>query len=130
MRPRLSLIVTLFAWLLATGSHWDLVQTYAWGSMIAGYAQEMSFSAAVKKTFSAESMCHLCHAVADAKKSSASDPATPGSKDLGKIVLVCAPSTPSFFGPTAIVVAHQAPTSATFSAGRDAPPSPPPRSLV
>ncbi|MEO6004290.1 MAG: hypothetical protein ABIZ04_19270 [Opitutus sp.] len=119
--------MTLFAWLLATGSHWDLVQTYAWGSMIAGYAQEMSFSAAVKKTFSAESMCHLCHAVAEAKKSTAGDATTPGAKDLGKILLVYVPVTPSFFAPTATGEGLRARSPVPFSAGRAAPPSPPPR---
>jgi hypothetical protein len=49
MRRKFSLILTLAAWLLATGSHWDLVQTFGWGRMIATYSQSMSFAQAVKK---------------------------------------------------------------------------------
>jgi len=127
MRARLSLILTLAAWLLATGSHWDLVQTYAWGNMIAGYAQEMSFGAAVKKTFSPETMCHLCHAVADAKKSQPGDAATPGSKAIGKVLLVCAPDRSAFLSPSAACVGLLPELVAPMSAGRTAPPSPPPR---
>jgi len=49
MRRQLSLILTLTAWLLATGSHWDLVQTFALGRMFASYAQSMSFTQAAQK---------------------------------------------------------------------------------
>ena len=35
MRRKLSLVLTLTAWLLATGSHWDLVQTFAYARMFA-----------------------------------------------------------------------------------------------
>jgi len=130
MRPKISLIVTLFAWLLATGSHWDLVQTYAWGSMIAGYTGEMSFAAAVKKTFTADTMCHLCHAVADAKKSSNDDVALPGGKSPGKIILVCAPPASSFFLCTPLYLGVVVPRALPSSIDRAAPPLPPPRSLA
>ena len=127
MRARLSLILTLAAWLLATGSHWDLVQTFAWGNMIASYAQKMSLAAAVKKTFSAETMCHLCHAVADAKKSQSGDSATPGPKSIGKVLLVCAPDRSTFFSPSAACLGVLPELVAPMSAERTAPPSPPPR---
>jgi len=97
MRRKFSLILTLAAWLLATGSHWDLVQTFGWGRMIATYAQSMSFTQAVKKTFSAGETCGVCEAVATAKQQDAADasaPTAPG-KSFGKIHLVFAPdSTP------------------------------------
>jgi hypothetical protein len=131
MRRRLSLSLTLAAWLLATGSHWDLVQTFAWGKMIASYSQEMTLGQAVKKTFSPETMCQLCHAVANAKQSSASGgSALPAPKSPGKILLVCAPLAPIYASPSPQCVGLPASLPAPLSAGRAAPPSPPPRPLV
>jgi len=130
MRPRFSLILTLFAWLLATGSHWDLVQTYAWGSMIADYTQRMPFAAAVKKTFSAETMCEICHVVADAKKSSANEAAAPGPKSTGKIFLVTAPAGSVVFKPAAACTGLVPSIVPPSSVERASPPSPPPRALV
>ncbi len=68
MRRNLSLLLTLSAWLLATGSHWDLVQTFAWGRMIAAYSQSMPLSEAIKRTFTAENLCGVCEVVNDAKQ--------------------------------------------------------------
>lgn len=130
MRAKLSLILTLIAWLFATGSHWDFVQTFAWGNMIAGYAQQMPFADAVKKTFSPETMCELCHAVADAKKSSASQPATLDTKALGKIILACAPTSQPFLSPVPRTLGLLSALSMPVSTDRAAPPSPPPRALA
>ena len=130
MRQKVSLILTLSAWLFATGSQWDLVQTFAWGRMIAGYTQEMSLPAAVKKTFSPETMCELCHAVADAKQSSESDAGIPGAKTVGKILSVCAPDRAAFLKPSPTCLGILAAFSPPASADRAAPPSPPPRRLA
>ena len=132
MRHRLSLILTLTAWLLATGSHWDLVQTFGWGRMIATYAQSMSFTQAVKKTFSAGETCGVCEAVATAKQKETADssaPTAPG-KSFGKILLVFAPdSTPALLILPAVF--PWSPSDQTVpSATRAAPPLPPPRSLA
>ena len=130
MRQKISLILTLSAWLFATGSQWDLVQTFAWGRMIAGYSQEMSLPAAVKKTFSPETMCDLCHAVADAKQSSESDAGVPGAKNPGKILLVCSPDRSAFLTPSPTRLGVLPAFSRPASADRAAPPSPPPRQLA
>ena len=122
--------MTLVAWLLATGSHWDLIQTFAWGSMIASYSETMPFSEAVKKTFSPETMCRLCHAVADAKKSAANNPAVPNEKVPGKILLVCTPAASALFAPPESRWLLAIRDSAPISAERSAPPLPPPRGLV
>lgn len=127
---RLSVVLTLAAWLLATGCHWDLLQTFAWGRMIAGYAQTMPLARAIEKTFSPETMCSICHVVADAKRDTAGNPAVPSDKSPGKILLVCAPAAflvcGSSFTPAGLVPALRAP----LSAERPAPPTPPPRALV
>ena len=132
MRRPLSLILTLTAWLLATGSHWDLVQTFAWGRMLATNAQSMSFLAAAQRTFTPEGMCAICHAVADAKqKESAADSTTPGSsgKSLGKIPLVFAPADAPLV--IASVTFRWSPNDQLIcTADRAAPPLPPPRALA
>lgn len=130
MRQKISLILTLSAWLFATGSQWDLVQTFAWGRMIAGYTQEMSLPAAVKKTFSPETMCDLCHAVADAKQSAQSEAGVPGAKNPGKILLVCAPDRSAFLTPSPTRLGVLPAFFLPASADRAAPPSPPPRRLA
>ncbi len=132
MRHKFSLILTLCAWLLATGSHWDLVQTFAWGRMIATYSQSMSLTKAVQKTFSVEGMCGVCVAVQDAKQHDATAGNTPGApgKSLGKILLVFAPVAtaplllPSAFSPWSLS------DQLTPSSDPAAPPVPPPRALA
>ncbi len=132
MRHRISLILTLTAWLLATGSHWDLVQTFGWGRMIATYYQSMSFAQAVKKTFSAGETCGVCDAVTTAKQKDAADASAPTApaKSFGKIHLVFTPdSAPAQLILT--VVFQWSPSDQTVpTATRAAPPLPPPRALA
>jgi hypothetical protein len=125
MRHRLSLVLTLLAWLLATGSHWDLVQTFGWGRMIAAYSQTMSLGEAVRLTFTPENMCGVCTIVATAKQQS-DDAAIPGGKLHGKVLLVFAP-TPAIVvaAPDFVYLSHSDPDIA--GAARAAPPVPPPR---
>lgn len=92
MRRKLSLITMLTAWLLATGSHWDLVQTFAWGRMIANYSQTMSIGQAIKLTFTADNLCGVCESVSEAKQQQ--DAAVPSDgKSTGKILLVFQPQS-------------------------------------
>jgi len=130
MRCQLSLVLALLAWLLATGSEWDLVQTFAWGRMIAGYSRNMSFERAVAKTFAPETMCNLCRAVAAAKQQAEKNPAMPVTKIPGKIPLLCAPSRLAVFGSHFKLTRLVAPLGALASIERPAPPVPPPRTLA
>jgi hypothetical protein len=127
MRRQLSLVLTLVAWLLATGSQWDAAQTFAWGRMIATYARSMSVAQAVNKTFAGE-MCDLCVAVQDAKQghNPAGTPA-PENKLAAKIILVCAPGARWIASPTLLCTGLAAAVAAPLSAERGTPPSPPPR---
>ncbi len=120
----------LTAWLLATGSHWDLLQTFAWGRMIATYSQSMSLSQAVKLTFTPDNLCGLCQSVSEAKQQQAHDTALPNeAKSFGKILLI--------FQPVAVFVLR-APISAPWDwshavaacRDRSPPPLPPPRVAV
>ena len=128
MRHRLSLVLTLFAWLLATGSHWDLVQTFGWGRMIATYSQTMSLSEAIRLTFTPENMCGVCSAVATAKQQT-NDDAIPGGKLDGKVLLVFAP-TPDIVVAAPDFLSRSPSDRRIATTTRAAPPVPPPRSLA
>jgi hypothetical protein len=130
MRRKLSLIAMLFAWLLATGSHWDLVQTFAWGRMIATYSQSMSLTEAVRLTFTPDNLCGICESVSAAKQQQGHDAALPTEgKAFGKILLVYQP-VPVVFAP--LLSSVHLPCDKTLPLGRERlePPVPPPRGLV
>ncbi len=92
MRRRLALLITLTAWLLATGSQWDLVQVFAWGRMLAINTQVLPLIEAAKLTFSPEGRCELCSAVATAKQQQENSAAVPGGKADAKILLAFEPA--------------------------------------
>lgn len=130
MRHKASLVFTLTAWLLATGSHWDLVQTFAWGRMIADYARAMPLTEAVSKTFSPQTMCPLCHVVAEAKQQESRNTTVPDAKSPSKIVLVYA-SAPLTSAPRIPTVLGELDLAARWESNdRAAPVSPPPRGLI
>ena len=130
MLRRSALILTLVAWLLATGSQWDLVQTFAWGRMIATHSRTMSLQLAVEKTFDGE-MCRICLAVQEAKdQQDAGNAKSPASKLPGKIILTSAPNALVFLSPASFHAGVIFDESAPLSADRFAPPSPPPRVLA
>lgn len=131
MIRKTSLVLTLAAWLLATGSQWDLVQVFAWGRMFATYSQSLPLGRAVERTFSPETMCSLCHAVAAAKQQQSRDEnSLPGGKAAGKILLVFAPRALVFLSPALLCAGLTAAVMVPLSAERATPPSPPPRTLV
>ena len=92
MSRKASLILTLTAWLFATGSHWDIVQTFAWGKMFATYAQSMSYTDAAKLTFSGTILCNVCEIVSDAKQGDSSGQPGPASSGTQKILLALNPA--------------------------------------
>ena len=128
MRHRLQLGLVFFAWFMATGSQWDLVQVVAWGKMFTGYSAEMSLTAAAQKTFSGE-LCTLCHVAQDGRKQqeSGGDTAPPG-KQSGKMIDLCplAVFTP-VISPQDGTVGSIAALVMVDGRGRASPPSPPPR---
>lgn len=125
MWRRSQIFCVLLAWLLATGSQWDLVQTFAWGRMIVSYSRTMPLLEAVRLTFTPDNECAICNTVSAAKQQLDS-PATPDLKLLGKIILVFQPAP---------VLVIAAPNLSRWPLGdivvpgasRAAPPLPPPR---
>lgn len=127
MHRKLSLIVTLVAWLFATGSHWDLVQTAAWGKMFADYSRSMSYLDALQMTFSVEGLCSVCEFVDDMKSDANGNPA-PAEAGTRKIQLALATVPRVVFAtPEKPTWLHDDPLIPDSS--RAAPPLPPPRSL-
>ena len=130
MRRKISLILTLAAWLVATGSQWDALQTFAWGRMIVENSREMTVAQAVTKTFSAETMCSICEVVAEAKQEESRRSGVPDAKVPGKIPLVCAPPALVVAAPVTACVGLMGPAATPTSADRSPPPVRPPRTLV
>jgi hypothetical protein len=50
----------LLAVLVLSGGHWFMLQSIAWGRMIADFSRQDTFSTAVAKTFSGKHPCPLC----------------------------------------------------------------------
>jgi hypothetical protein len=128
MRQKIAILSLLTAWFLATGSQWDLVQTFAWAKMMVGYAKVMPLSEAVAETFDADKPCPLCRAVAQAKQQQESS--LPPEVDLhAKLIYIFQP-TPTFI----VTVRQENPWSlddwALPHTARSAPPVPPPRGQV
>ncbi|MDX2186078.1 MAG: hypothetical protein SFV32_04025 [Opitutaceae bacterium] len=84
---RLHHFLVLVAWLVASGSHWDLVQTFAWGKMIAAYSEDLPLVEAVQETFNPQNLCSMCKVVRDAKEQE-SGMTQAGAKPDGKWLLV------------------------------------------
>jgi hypothetical protein len=125
VRSRFSIPIVLLLCAVATGSQWDLLQTFAWGRMMVMNSQAMPLSAAVGRTFSGE-MCGLCRLVAQAEKQEKSRSDIPEVKMAGKVLLYFQPA------PAIVVAAPEARAwfaggSPAATEGRSAPPVPPPR---
>lgn len=129
---RFSAILVLFAWLLASGAQWDLLQGFAWGRMIASYSRTMPLHEAVRLTFTPDNLCGVCEFVASAKTradDSAPEADTPAPAESG--AKAKAPIAPA---PEHLFVFQILPAAAwpreDFDAAdraRPAPPTEPPR---
>ncbi len=127
MRRRFQLAVILFTWLLATGGQWHLVQSFAWGRMVAAYAKTMPLREAVRLTFTPDNMCGVCELVSAAQQQQNGGSALPVGTSLdAKTLLAFQPGSPVIFAipdtPLWSLSDHRTPVSE-----RAAPPLLPPR---
>ncbi|MEO6874396.1 MAG: hypothetical protein ABI222_06195 [Opitutaceae bacterium] len=128
MRRQLSLVLTLTAWLIATGGQWELVQALGWGRMIVSYSQSMSVEQAVQKTFAGDELCSMCRIVQHAQQNEDANGAKiPGLKAPEKIFFVGSPSVLVFASPAPQCAGRVAGPTALVSAELSAPLGPPPR---
>lgn len=125
MRGKLSLLFTLTAWLIATGSHWDLVQLGAWGRMFAQNVQVLPLSAALKLTFSEEGRCNVCTAVSSAKDQGSETEASAAGKLSSKMLVFF--TQPALFWEAPAKSGFQVLAYNFESRERSSPPVPPPR---
>jgi len=127
--PKISVVLTLAAWLFATGSQWNLVQVFAWSRMFVLNTHTLPLFAAAQRTFSPEGRCSICQAVVAAQQPQEKNAVPPGGTPGAKTFL--------FFqrAPSPVVAA---PMISPWSPGdrlipsveRAAPPLPPPRALA
>ena len=128
MRRQFSLVLTLAAWFFATGSHWELMQTFAWGRMIVTYSQSMPLLRAVEKTFDGDTLCGVCELVQGGKQQQDAAGATvPGSKAPEKIFFISTPGVLVYASPALSCAGPVPAVSTLLSVARTAPPLPPPR---
>jgi hypothetical protein len=66
---RLTLIVTLVAFIFSSGGQWTALQCLAWANMIREYSHMVPLAEAVRMTFSGEYPCPICKAIAAKKQS-------------------------------------------------------------
>jgi len=66
---RIAHAVVVLALCLSIGTHWVVLQSVAWGTMIVRYAQQTSLSQAVAQTFDGDHPCNLCKRISAAKHS-------------------------------------------------------------
>ena len=129
MRRKLSLVLTLFAWLLATGSQWDAVQVFAWGKMFAENLRALPLVEAAARTFSLEGRCPLCVKVAEAKQREDGADGAPVAKLDFKIFLACEPApSPVVAAPDFLPWLRSDPFVRAMT--RPTPPVPPPRTFA
>lgn len=128
MRHRAALILTLIAWLLATGAHWDVLQSVAWGRMFVRNAATMPLADALRLTFAPGSSCSLCAVVSEARQQRTATEA-PAPEPERKITLDVGPAVAGVTPPPAPAPRH--PQDATVGESRRARPAvPPPRQLL
>jgi hypothetical protein len=65
---KLSHLVLILAVVMATGTHWLLLQSVAWTTMLADNLHSTSFAAAVERTFDGNHPCCLCRQIAREKQ--------------------------------------------------------------
>ena len=68
MFKRLGKVLLIVAMLAATGTHWVILQSVAWTSMLARSLQTTSLERAINLTFDGKHPCSLCKAIAAGKQ--------------------------------------------------------------
>ena len=127
MRSRLSLFTLLLAWLLATGSQWEIVQVFAWGRMITESVRTESLSCAIQDTFEGKAPCAICRLVSAVKKQMPDEaPASSQEERLKVFLIAFAPEKPRM-APLQTCIGTVDTERSMESALRGAPPVPPPR---
>ncbi|MDB6111863.1 MAG: hypothetical protein JWR69_3613 [Pedosphaera sp.] len=125
MFARFAHLLLIVALLGATGTHWVMLQTVAWASMLADNARTAPISAAFEKTFDGKHPCALCKQIAQGKQSERkSDVQT----ELKQLEFLNAPVVLALWSPGQFRSLPAQNFSAPLVA--ETPPVPPPRDLA
>jgi len=122
MFARLGHLLLALALLGATGTHWAVLQSVAWTTMIVENARHEPLGAAVARTLSGEKPCDLCKRIA-AGKQSENRAEFPALKV--KLEFVHSPAPLALFAP--LLDDEAKPFRHTGAHRTEAPPVPPPR---
>jgi hypothetical protein len=121
---RLGLGLLIAAVLAATGTHWLVLQSVAWTTMLASNLHTTTFTQAVERTFDGRHPCCLCKQIAKSKQSEKQSDLQVEYKKLEfpytRFVFVF--SSPTFFWKTAALTENAVALSRP-------PPTPPPRTV-
>jgi len=79
---RIGHVLLILALIGATGTHWVLLQSVAWTTMLADNLRTESFSGAVRRTFDGKHPCNLCEHVAEGRKAEKKSEFPPCAKKL------------------------------------------------
>ena len=116
---------TILALCLSLGFHWLALQSIAWTTMLVANVLHTPLTEAVAKTFDGGHPCNICHVVAEGNKSEKKSEILPM---VAKIDLICTTRLLSWTLPW---VSYEYPRLTLAIIERSqAPPVPPPRSLL
>ncbi|MBE7540107.1 MAG: hypothetical protein HS122_17065 [Opitutaceae bacterium] len=121
----LRLILLLLGGVFATGVHWDALQVFAWGRMVAVSLEDETPAEAIATLLSPEKRCEICRVVSDAK-AEASDGLESAAGFIKSPLLI--PSIPPImvFAPLGSSGRRWVESQA-LAPNKEAPPVPPPR---
>lgn len=121
---RLTRFITVILLASSIGLHWAVLQSVAWMGMLVAYSAESNFSEAVVKTFDGQHPCKLCLTVTEGKKADTRKKMLKGSEKIDSVIVV----SEVLLCPPVSVAVHPL-DQAGLSPLRNAPPTPPPRSV-
>ncbi len=124
MFRQLGLLLAALALFAIAGGHWAVLQSVAWGQMLADYSRDASFSTAVQKTFSGKYPCGMCKTIAEARQKEDRKPAA--LKAEVKTDLAAPAPVVALRHPAPDRFRYPAPAPAAFPLRSDAPPQPVP----
>ena len=122
MLKRIGHVLLILAVLTVTGTHWLVLQSVAWTTMLAGHLQSGSLAQAVERTFDGKHPCSLCKQIAKGKQE---EKKSEYRIDLKKLEFSYAPTAFVFSAPTHFNLLPAENDSAAQLT--DSPPVPPPR---
>lgn len=129
--PRKSQFVVVLMLVASMGSHWAVLQTMAWASMLISYSQNAPFVEAVVKTFDGKHPCRMCLQIRAGRQQERQEPHNAPSIKLEKMPDVI-PAVAQTMLPSALAKATDlVPTVPRLHLDFvEAPPTPPPRSSL